>query len=294
MQRSNRPRVYEVNRSRIPSTCLLVFVVAAIACTTADGAEAESGGGSTAALDSSSTSTVTTSTSTTATDSSSAGDESSTTGGVGVGGQCDAFEQDCAEGLKCMYGCDGAACSQQCRPVRPDAVGLGEPCTAEALDAEFPDDCDARSLCWTGEAEAGAGICEPFCVGSPSMPACDDAGRVCAQQSVCLERCDPLLQACPDAQGCFDVDVGAFVCWNLQDVPIPDGEPCGGNTLCRAGATCVFADSLATCTGARCCTPLCEIGADEVCAAVDASLACVAYDVAVPRAPELGVCVLPN
>lgn len=215
--------------------------------------------------------------------------------GGGQGSMCDLFAQNCDEGLKCMYACDGPSCVPRCRPTVPDANSQGDSCVAAPPEAELPDDCDTQTLCWTGESSPGEGTCEPLCTGSAALPRCDDPDRVCALQSVCLRRCDPLLQDCPVAQGCFDVDVGTFVCWNIAPEPELDGEVCGGNTLCQPGSTCAFADTLPECPGRRCCTPLCDVEeGDADCAGTGAAVTCVPYTVEVPSSPSLGVCAVPS
>ncbi|MEM6991785.1 MAG: hypothetical protein AAF721_14860 [Myxococcota bacterium] len=212
-------------------------------------------------------------------------------GGQGEGGMCSLFGQDCAAGLKCVFHCEGLACAPECRPVGGEGV-VGDACVANGLEAEIPDDCGPDTICFTGEAEPGDGVCVPFCQGSAAEPTCADPGRVCAQQTLCLQRCDPFLQACPEGMGCFDVDFGAFVCWDVADVPIADLDECPGNTLCMPGSFCAPAALLADCSGSRCCTPHCDLQAADPCPAVDAALSCVEYGSPERDHSDLGVCAL--
>ncbi|MEM7152999.1 MAG: ribulose phosphate epimerase [Myxococcota bacterium] len=258
-----------------------------------------------AAEPSGSTSTTTGSASTTDVASTSAASSTSTggredegaldegSGGIGQGAMCNLFEQDCAPGLKCAYACDTLFCEPTCRPVTGDGEA-GDECVSNGLEGESPDDCGEDTLCFTGEASPGPGICEPFCIGSAEAPDCEDPDRVCAQGTLCLPRCDPLLQVCPDGQGCFAVDLGVFVCWNHPEVPIGDGEACMGNTLCQPGSTCLHATELPDCPDFRCCTPLCDLSEPDPCPAIDPSLQCVAYGNDEPEHANVGVCSLPS
>lgn len=215
-------------------------------------------------------------------------------GGTGLGedAKCDVFAQDCAAGLKCVYWCGNGPCLPTCRVVTGDRT-TGDACVFFGAEGDVYDDCDAASVCWTGEFAAGEGVCVPFCGGTLAQPTCSDPERVCIALAGCLERCDPLLQTCPDGQGCYDADLDAFVCWDAPETPPTAGEPCQGNTLCAPGSTCSPGAKVPGCAANRCCAPFCDLdAAPDPCEAIGPQWTCVGYGSAQPDLANLGVCQL--
>ncbi|MCH9680035.1 MAG: hypothetical protein K0V04_01275 [Deltaproteobacteria bacterium] len=212
----------------------------------------------------------------------------------GVTGQCDPFEQDCPKGEKCtsyVVEPGGATVdATHCVEVIGDDL-WGEPCER----FEDNDTCAAGFFCMTDvSGNTGIGSCLEYC--SPGTP-CEFGGECFAFNDgalpVCEITCDPILQDCPQGQGCYAA-FDNFVC-AMPGAPNgqgADGDPCFTIQSCNPGLIC--RGGTAGCLMDTCCTPICELsGPPDQC--VDASESCVvALDDPPPGLTDVGYCGIPE
>ena len=273
-----------------------------------DGLNPSSTGASTTTPTPTST-TTTTSTTTSMTTSTTVGGEDNSTGEAwmldvpGAGEECSIWDQNCAEGFKCMpYSNDGGPSwnAVKCTPIDPDPVGLGEPCVARGSGVSGVDNCELGAMCWDLDPDTLEGTCVPLCSGTPDDPQCPDACQTCAISgegvlNLCFETCDPLAQDCGDGKGCYPV-TDTFSC-------VPDAsdgsEPgqCESINGCPAGQACVNPDVVPDCEGFGCCAPLCSTALPDTCDSLLPGTVCTPWYEAEPPheciRPTVGVCMLP-
>ena len=181
------------------------------------------------------------------------------------GGECNTHAQDCPPGEKCMpWANDGGGTWNDTRCVAVDAspAGEGEPCSVEGSSASGIDNCERGTMCFNVDPETNLGTCTALC---GCDPLCDNPQTMCSFQgdgvlNLCIEVCDPLLQACPDGQGCYPVD-SVFYC--VPDASGPGGgylDPCMFINACDPGLACINGDALPGCDEAGCCAPFCDTG----------------------------------
>lgn len=227
------------------------------------------------------------------------------------GTDCDVFEQDCAEGEKCVpttwsqfYGVS------RCVPVLGEQ-GVDEPCEYHGHELGS-DDCDANSHCWNLEqTEEGGyvGSCVPICQGTGWEDAtCEGQGESCfgyecrligqVGMPLCVESCDPMAQDCGEGMSC--VYYGGYVdtvcAVQTLETPKLTGETCESASDCAPGLMCGNADYLPSCEGWSCCTPFCAAGDDASCdAAVPGTVCSDRFRTLAPEGcPEFGGCFLPG
>ncbi|HVI01561.1 MAG TPA: hypothetical protein VM869_22755 [Enhygromyxa sp.] len=211
--------------------------------------------------------------------------------------RCDPFAQDCPHGEKCVpvSNDEGHFDHAVCVLLTGD-IPAGEPCTI-ADPSSGVDDCDATSMCWFVEDDAG--VCVPLCSGAADHLMCPD-GLSCFHTHhddelfVCVPPCNPLMQDCPTGQACqWAQDI--FGCSPTHDVPPP--EPCAAIPFdCAAGSICLVAEVLDGCEGESCCTAYCDIEDPEACASFPGHACITFWDEDGPPTPELaniGVCITP-
>jgi hypothetical protein len=237
-------------------------------------------------------------------------DESSSEG-VGdtgsIDGECSVWEQDCAMDEKCAPWSlqpDLVPDDVRCCPVVDNPKLAGEECSVEDYFGSCLDDCALGSICLDTDND-GAGVCQAFCTGVASNPQCG-ANEGCliyfSGVPFCFPKCDPLVQNCPDGQGCYPSEeaVGGtdFLC--LPHIGVAQlGGPCWLLSNCDPGLVCVTPEFFPGCTAPKgCCTPLCDVTEPGTCDEVDEALDCVSWYVGgqQPPSPELenvGVCVIP-
>ena len=216
--------------------------------------------------------------------------------------ECDIFEQDCAEGEKCVPWVDPDGSywiGFTCVPVLGDQA-VGEPCTLDYADSS--DDCDASSSCYNFELFNGvsSGVCHAFCTGSEDDPMCTGSdycviGNGYPGPALCFEQCDPLAQDCPGDRGCYWFEPH-FSCFFAGEIAA--GEPCEFFGECEPGSICTFAGILSTCEGGYCCTPFCLVGGGPgPCVGVQPGTECVPFyeqGMAPPGYEDVGVCIVGN
>lgn len=224
--------------------------------------------------------------------------------GGGVDIECDVWEQNCDDGEKCMpWANDGGAAwnAARCTPIPPQADRPGEPCTVEGGWVLGVDTCVESAMCWAVDPATGRGTCVSFCEGSLESPTCSDPQRTCTTVNgpevlpLCLPTCNPILQDCPDARGCYAGSAG-FVC-----VPDASGssrgayaDECDFRNGCDPGLWCAGADAVPACESYGCCSAYCDLR-DAKCPGVGQE--CFAYyaDEGAPLGQEyLGLCALPG
>jgi hypothetical protein len=224
--------------------------------------------------------------------------------GGGADMECDVWAQDCPDGEKCMpWANDGGSAwnATKCSPVDPNPMQPGDACTVEGSGVSGVDNCDVASMCWDVDPETNEGVCVAFCTGSEQNPECADPATTCiiANDGVlilCLPGCDPLLQDCPDGEGCYPVNEG-MAC--APDASGPDagvaGDPCEYINVCDPGLACINAEYVPGCAGAvGCCAPFCDTDAPNCDAG--AGEECVPWweeGQAPPGYENVGVCSLP-
>jgi hypothetical protein len=214
---------------------------------------------------------------------------------------CDPIAQDCPEGEKCVaYASTGGTWdANKCVTVTGSGTA-GDQCTYDGA-ALGTDDCDAEHVCWNSLDQDGVliGTCYPFCTGTIDNPICTDPDQSCRVVNdgvitICLPRCDPLLQECEEGLGCYwSGTSGTFQCI-ITAGGIPTGEPCGFNNDCNPGNFCADASVLEMCNGSACCATFCDT--TEMPSVCMLPLECVSFfeeGAAPPDYETLGLCILP-
>lgn len=214
---------------------------------------------------------------------------------------CDPLMQDCPEGDKCIaYASAGGTWdANKCVPVTGTGTS-GDECIYGGA-AAGTDDCDADHVCWNALDVDGVltGTCFPFCTGDINNPLCADPDQTCRVVNdgvitICLPRCDPLLQDCDEGLGCYwSGTSGTFQCI-ITAGAIPTGEPCGFNNDCNPGNYCADAAALETCNSSACCATFCDLLEDP--STCVAPLECISFfeeGTAPPDYIDLGLCILP-
>ena len=229
------------------------------------------------------------------------------------GGSCDVWSQDCPEGQKCMpYANDGGNAwnATKCTPIAPDPKQPGEACSVEGNGTSGVDNCVQASMCWGVDEETNMGTCVPFCAGTPDAPMCDDPADTCVVANdgvltLCLPRCDPLLQDCSADEVCIPVPSGDdFACvLDASEGTGTAGAPCESLNVCNPGLSCESAAVVPGCMGSgACCAPFCDLtdpNASQTCAAAytEPGAECVPFfemGTAPPEYEDVGVCLLPS
>lgn len=218
-------------------------------------------------------------------------------GGDGAN-ECDPRVQDCMRGEKCTaWSNDGGTFwnANKCVEISGEGVS-GDSCMIEGSGVSGVDDCALGFICLNTDMD-GLGSCVQFCMGDNEN--CEP-GDVCAIYNdgvlpICLTGCDPLLQDCPEGQGCIDTPNQSFICFNDASGDMgADGDPCppeDGENSCDPGMWC--GPNSAGCVDVNCCTAYCDLS-EAACPAPDE---CTSFfgdaGSAPPGFENVGVCVLP-
>lgn len=223
-------------------------------------------------------------------------------------GYCDAWAQDCPEGMKCSaWDCEEVAAfwiTPRCVELDRDAAEVGEACSVQDRVYSGADNCEVSSLCWDIDPDTLAGTCIGFCQGTAANPVCELESQSCFNGlnellNLCLPRCSPLAADCGVARQCvFNEDGLAardFVC--IPDVHLPAqayADDCEDSLGCGTGLVCVASGEVPGCTSDRCCTTLGSLSAPPVCP--DAMQTCAALYAdgdAPPGYEQLCACTIP-
>lgn len=217
---------------------------------------------------------------------------------------CDVWQQDCARGEKCMpWANDGSGVwnALACRPVAPDPAQPGDTCFVEGFGASGYDTCDFGAMCWDVDPATLTGVCVEQCTGTPMAPICSDPDTTCVAVvpgivEVCLQVCDPLLQDCPEGNGCYPSD-DAFVCLPMEPVVGGVGEPCEAHPDCIAGTLCVDPALVPGCMpgAVGCCTSWCDVTEPMPHAVCEPGQQCEPYweEGVSPGIEQEGICAVP-
>lgn len=236
------------------------------------------------------------------------GGGSSTGNDTSIDAQCSIWEQDCAPGEKCAPWSaepDLVPDEIRCCPEDANAGQPGDPCVIEGYLGSCIDDCEKGSMCLDFDGDL-MGTCQRYCEGSADQPMCEfDEGCLIYFAGVpfCFDKCDPLVQDCPDGEGCYPDEEApggtGFLC--LPTIGGSGaGELCWLLSGCEPSLLCVTPEFVPGCNeNFGCCTPLCDITEQpDPCPAVDPALACVSWYVGGQDPPEaayqnVGACVIP-
>ncbi len=181
---------------------------------------------------------------------------------------CSTYDQDCPEGMQCTpYADDGGSSWNALWCFDITGTGThGDPCTAVESGVSGQHDCGFGHMCWDIDPDTLEGTCVAFCQGSPQNPWCEPEGAVCVTANagilnVCLDVCDPLVQECPQGQGCYAVS-NSYICAPSgapEDLGNED-DPCEFLQACNPGLYCAAAEKLPSCEmSLGCCTPFCDL-----------------------------------
>ncbi len=213
--------------------------------------------------------------------------------------ECSPWEQDCPRGEKCSAWAselDGTWNANACFVVVDEPDAVGEPCVALGGPASGLDSCDVGAICWGADGPSGMGECLAFCGGSSGAPECP-ADLFCSVSNegvlpLCQPSCDPVLQNCPEGQGCYLGD-GDYNCTNDASGGAGFGQGCDFINACAAGYACLPPAIIGDCTaGGGCCTPFCDLDGEDACPGEGQT--CMPVFEPPPTGLEhVGVCLLP-
>lgn len=222
----------------------------------------------------------------------------------GISGQCDPRLQDCPEGQKCtaVSPAPGEPWGvNTCVQVMGEGA-VGDPCDVEGGKYTGVDNCAKGTLCLLTDDEGLGGICVEFCDLNDQCPNTPTAKCVVYNDGslpICLPTCDPLLQDCPEGQGCYSSAGDSFVCFKVSAEPgegLP-GDECEYLNACQKGGFCAAADAVANCPpqSAGCCTPFCPVsGGNAPCQPGEECVPFFEQGMAPPQYEDVGVCVIPG
>lgn len=186
---------------------------------------------------------------------------------------CNTYDEDCEEGQKCMpWADDGGSAwnALKCVDITGDG-SHGDPCTVEDNGLSGIDDCGLHHMCWGIDPDTLMGHCIAFCDGTPEQPSCAPANTTCViannnTLNICLPTCDPLVQACPEGEGCYPSDNGYICAPNSasEDSGL-EGDACNFINNCQPGFACTDAENLLGCMANACCSPVCDLNAPDPC-----------------------------
>ncbi len=225
--------------------------------------------------------------------------------GGGAANECDVWAQDCPQGEKCMpWANDGGDSwnATRCSPIDASPGQPGDTCTVEGSGVSGIDDCDIAAMCWDVDGKTNMGICVGFCEGTEDAPFCSNPDEGCSISNdgvliLCLAKCDPLLQDCPEGSACYPEDNGFFC---SPDASGPDlgaiGDPCEYINVCDPGGWCAAAEVVPDCAGAiGCCAAFCDV--TDPAAECPAGTECTPWyedGTAPPGGEDIGVCIVPQ
>ncbi len=215
--------------------------------------------------------------------------------------QCDPMEQNCPDGQKCT-----AVSPSEGEPwginVCVDVNGsgqVGDPCDIEGGKYTGVDNCDVGFICLLTDDDGFGGTCTEFC---DSNMECPQSGNDCEVYNdgslpICLGTCDPLLQDCPEGQGCYRGGGGTtFVCFKVTGESAHADE-CGYINQCLAGFNCSSPDAVDGCPGGvnGCCSSFCDLSDPDPDAVCVGDEQCISFfeGQPPPQYEDVGVCLIP-
>ncbi|MEZ4448262.1 MAG: hypothetical protein R3B09_02200 [Nannocystaceae bacterium] len=285
--------------------------------TTSGSTTTSSSTGTDGASSTSAAATSTSSTGTTVDGTSSAGSESETAGcmfvcrtdgGVAQPYECDVWDQNCLDGMKCnAWANDGGSAwnSTKCVPVDADPDAVGEPCSVVGSGVSGVDSCDKGAMCWNVDPETNMGVCVGLCQGNEDKctsdpSSCCPPGSACTIPAsgnliLCLQTCDPIIQDCEGSKdACYPVSNGFQCAPDVSGDMGAIGDPCEFINVCDPGTFCGNPGAYPGCdaNAAGCCTPFCSLK-DPDCVMGTECLAWYDPMDVPPGYEDLGFCVIP-
>ena len=222
--------------------------------------------------------------------------------------ECDNWAQDCPADQKCMpWANNGGSAwnATKCVPVDTAKGQPGDECTTMGGGVSGFDTCDLGVMCWDVKPDTMKGTCVEMCKGNADAPEC--AGETSCFVSnegvlnLCLPRCDPLTQDCPNENLCIPNpnNQEQFAC--VLDASGENGkafDPCEFVNACDKGHYCAVPgaapnDCDANATG--CCLPFCDT-TEMPAACPGMGLECVPWyneGAAPPGLEVVGLCSVP-
>lgn len=249
-----------------------------------------------------------TSSSTTTSGGSSSSTAAETDEDTAQGAQCSVYDQDCPVGEKCVpwsLEADLVPDEIRCCPLDNARLQPGDACTVEGYFGSCIDDCDVGSFCLDIDDD-GMGTCLAMCEGTPDNPICE-TDQSCliyfAGVPLCFDQCDPLVQNCPEGNGCYPDQEAAgntgFIC--LPTIGTSGvGDYCWLLSNCQRGLICVYPDFFPDCNGlVGCCTQLCDLREPDPCGDINPELECVPWFPTGQMPPQaylqdVGACIIPE
>lgn len=221
----------------------------------------------------------------------------------GISGQCDPRVQDCPEGQKCtaVAPAEGEPWGvNTCVEIKGDGA-VGDPCDVEDGKYTGIDNCAVGNICLLTDDEGAGGVCVEFCDTNDACPDTPTANCVVYNDGslpICLGSCDPLLQDCPEGQGCYNSAGDLFVCFKESAMPGEGGpgDECQYINQCQKGGFCAATAAVANCppNSSGCCTPFCPVsGGNGPCQAGEECTPFFEMGMAPPSYEDVGVCVIP-
>lgn len=221
----------------------------------------------------------------------------------GISGQCDPRVQDCPEGQKCtaVAPADGEPWGiNTCVEATGDGA-VGDPCDVQDGKYTGIDNCATGLICLLTDDEGKGGICVEFCDTSDACPQTPTAHCVVYNDGslpICLPSCDPIVQDCPEGQGCYHSAGDLFVCFKESAMAGEGatGDECQYINQCQKGGYCAPTASVANCPpdSTGCCTPFCSIsGGNAPCQVGEECAPFFEMGTAPPAYEDVGVCVIP-
>jgi hypothetical protein len=177
---------------------------------------------------------------------------------------------------------------------------VGDPCNIEGGKYTGVDNCAAGFQCLLTDDDGNDGACVEFC---GTDDTCQTAGARCVVYNdgslpLCLASCDPLLQDCPQGQGCYGSGSSEFICFKFSGDPGTGlrGDECAFVNQCAPGFVCATGGTVDGCTTASCCTVFCDLGDADPNANCTGGEQCVPFfeaGTAPPQYRDVGICALP-
>ncbi|MEM6992513.1 MAG: ribulose phosphate epimerase [Myxococcota bacterium] len=218
----------------------------------------------------------------------------------GIAGQCDPTTQDCPRGEKCSaYSTiEGDPWNANKCVAQTGDGQVGDPCDIVGGKYTGEDNCDVGLICLLTDDDGFDGACVEFC----------DSGMACSAGScsvyndgslpICLTSCDPLIQDCPDGQGCYaSSGSGEFICFKYsgENGEGVAGDPCNFINQCQPGTACLGPEAVEGCVAeAGCCSSYCDLADAMPNADCNGSEVCeVFFEDPAPDYADVGVCAIP-
>jgi hypothetical protein len=141
---------------------------------------------------------------------------------------------------------------------------IGDQCDIFGGKYTGEDDCDAGLICLLTDDNGEGGVCVEFCGPNDTCPDTNNASCNVYNDGalpICLANCDPLIQDCPNGQGCYNSAGNNFVCFVTTADPGEGGvgDECAYLNQCQPGNICLTQAAVQGCAFESCCNPYCAV-----------------------------------